>query len=69
MRIFPASTSTVSEKLRTILLLVATPVALSAGYELLKVGLVSMVVKERLVLSLIPLYELPALSSKAVAGI
>ena len=31
MTILPVSTSTASEKLRTILLVVATPVALSAG--------------------------------------
>ena len=51
----PLSTSTASEKLRTILLLVATAVALSAGVEELKEGLVSSaVVKLRLVVSLIP---------------
>ena len=70
MRIFPASTSTGSEKLRTILLSTPTSVSLLAGDELLKVGLmVSIVVKERLVLSPIPAKEWPALSSKAVAGI
>ena len=51
----PLSASTASEKLRTILLLVATAVALSAGAEELNVGLVSSaVVKLRLVVSLIP---------------
>ena len=38
MTILPVSTSTASEKLRTILLVVATAVALSAGEEELKVG-------------------------------
>ena len=37
----PLSTSTASEKLRIILLVVATAVALSAGEEELKEGLVS----------------------------
>ena len=38
--ILPLSTSTASEKVRTILLVVATAVALSAGVLLLKVGAV-----------------------------
>ena len=38
MTILPVSTSTASEKLRTILLVVATAVALSAGEEELNVG-------------------------------
>ena len=60
IRIFPVSTSTTSEKLRTILLSTPTSVSLLAGDELviLKVGLMvsikSPVLKERLVLSLIP---------------
>ena len=66
----PVSTSTASEKLRTILLVVATAVALSAGEEELKEGLVSSaVVKLRDVVSLIPAYELLEESSKAVAAI
>ena len=52
MTILPVSTSTASEKLRTILLIVATAVALSAGEEELKEGLVSSaVVKLRDVVS------------------
>ena len=55
MKILPVSTSTSSEKLRTILLATATAVALSAGEELLKVGAtISAVVKERAVVLLIP---------------
>ena len=70
MTILPVSTSTASEKLRTILLVVATAVALSAGEEELKEGLVSSaVVKLYVVLSLIPAYELLEESSKAVAAI
>ena len=66
----PVSTSTASEKLRTILLVVATAVASSAGEEELKEGLVSSaVVKLRVVVSLIPAYELLEESSKAVAAI
>ena len=41
MTILPLSTSTASEKLRTILLVVATAVALSAGEEELKEGSIS----------------------------
>ncbi len=68
--IFPLSTSTASEKLRTILLPRAIAVALSAGVELLRVGaVVSVVVKEREVVSEIPAYELLEESSKAVAAI
>ena len=53
--ILPLSTSTASEKFRTILLSTATPVALSAGELLLKDGAItSAVVKERLVVSLMP---------------
>ena len=53
--ILPLSTSTASEKLRTTLVPTSTDVALSAGVELLKVGvLVSIVVKDRLVILLIP---------------
>ena len=53
--ILPLSTSTASEKVRTILLVVATAVALSAGVLLLKVGAVSSaVVKDSVVVSLIP---------------
>ena len=56
--------------MRTILLVVATAVALSAGVLLLKVGAVSSaVVKLRLVLLLIPAYELLEGSSNAVAAI
>ena len=55
MTIFPVSTSTASEKLRTILLLVATAVASSAGEDEEIVGAVSSaVVKLRLVLFAIP---------------
>ena len=55
MVILPLSTSTTSEKLRTILLSTAIAVALSAGVELLKVGAItSAVVKERLVVSEMP---------------
>ena len=51
----PLSTSTASEKLRTILLVVATAVASSAGEKEEIVGAVSSaVVKLRLVVSLIP---------------
>ena len=53
--IFPVSTSTASEKLRTIWLPTATAVALSAGLLLVNDGFVkSPVVKEREVVSLIP---------------
>ena len=53
--ILPLSTSTASEKFRTILLSTATPVALSAGELLLKDGAItSAVAKERLVVSLMP---------------
>ena len=53
--ILPLSTSTASEKLRTMLLSIAIAVALSAGVELLRVGAItSAVVKERLVVSEIP---------------
>ena len=53
--ILPLSTSTASEKLRTILPPTATAVALSAGVELLRVGaVVSVVVKEREVVSEMP---------------
>ena len=53
--ILPLSASTASAKLRTILLSIATAVALSAGDQLLNVGLiVSAIVNERLVVSLIP---------------
>ena len=70
MTILPVSTSTASEKLRTILLVVATAVALSAGEEELKEGFVSSaVVKLRVVVSLIPAYDLLKESSKAVAAI
>ena len=41
MTILPVSTSTASEKLRTILLVVATAVASSAGEEELKEGFIS----------------------------
>ena len=68
--ILPVSTSTASEKLRTILLSTATAVALSAGDELLKEGAtMSAVVKDKEVVSEIPAYELPEESSKAVASI
>ena len=51
----PLSTSTTSEKFRTILLPSVIAVASSAGVELLKVGAtISEEVKERVVLSLIP---------------
>ena len=53
--ILPLSTSTASEKLRTMLLSTAIAVELLAGVELLKVGaMISEVVKERVVLSEIP---------------
>ena len=53
--ILPVSTSTASEKLRTILLSVATAVSLSAGEKEVIVGSVSsLVVKLRVVASLIP---------------
>ena len=55
MSILPLSTSTASEKFKTILLFSAIPTESSAGEELLKVGaVVSPVVKEREVVSLIP---------------
>ena len=55
MVILPLSASTASAKLRTILLSIATAVALSAGELLLKDGATtSAVVNERLVVSLIP---------------
>ncbi|KGF98337.1 hypothetical protein EU95_0003 [Prochlorococcus marinus str. MIT 9201] len=51
----PVSTSTASEKFRTILLPSATAVALSAGSELVNVGgIISGVVNDRDVVSLIP---------------
>ena len=51
----PLSTSTISEKVRTIELSTAITVALSAGVVLVNVGsIVSPVVKERVVVSLIP---------------
>ena len=68
--ILPLSTSTASEKFRTILLSTATAVALSAGDELLNEGATtSAVVKDKDVVSDIPVYELPEESSKAVASI
>ena len=68
--ILPVSTSTASEKFRMILLSTVIPVAPKAGDELLKVGTpTSAEVNERLVVSLIPAYELPEESSKAVAAI
>ena len=70
MVIFPLSGSTSSSNVKTILLFVATPVALSAGLEDDKVGLVlSTVVKLRAVVLDIPAYELLLPSSKAVASI
>ena len=51
----PLSTSTTSEKFKTILLSSAIAVASSAGVELLKVGAtISPEVNERVVLSAIP---------------
>ena len=68
--IFPDSTSTASEKLRTISLVAAISVESSAGLELLRVGAVSSaVVKLRVVLSVIPAKELLEESSKAVSSI
>ena len=53
--ILPLSTSTASEKLRTMLLSTAIEVELLAGVELIRVGSrISEVVKERVVLSEIP---------------
>ena len=53
--ILPLSTSTASEKLRTMLLSTAIAVELLAGVELIRVGSrTSEVVKERVVLSEIP---------------
>ena len=70
IRMFPLSTSTASEKVRTMLLSMATSVALSAGVELPRDGeITSAVVKEREVVSEIPAKELLEGSSKAVAGI
>ena len=68
--IFPLSASTASSNVKTILLFVATPVALSVGLEDDKVGLVlSTVVKLRAVVLDMPAYELLLPSSKAVASI
>ena len=68
--IFPVSTSTASEKLRTISLVVAISFESSAGLELLRVGAVSSaVVKLSVVFSLIPAKEFPAASSKTSASI
>ena len=65
--IFPLSVSTFSSKLSTIFASTATPVALSAGVDELKVGAVlSTVVKFKAVVLDIPSYELLTLSSKAV---
>ena len=53
--ISPNSTSTISEKLRSILLFTKTEVSPLLGFELIKVGeITSAVVKENSVLSIIP---------------
>ena len=55
MMILPVSTSTASEKLRTILLSTATAVELSEGEELSKVGApISAVVKDSAFVSVMP---------------
>ena len=69
MVMFPLSTSTFSLKLRTIVELTATPVALSAGTDELNVGTGLVLVKLKAVVELIPAYEPLSLSSKAVASI
>ena len=67
---FPVSTSTASEKLRTISLLVTISIESSAGIELFRVGSVSSaVVKIKVVLSVIPAKELLEESSNAVSSI
>ena len=70
MVIFPVLTSTASEKLRTISLVVVTSVESSAGVELLKVGEVSSaVVNKNVDLSTLSLKDAPETSSKASLGI
>ena len=66
---FPVSASTFSLKLRTIVELSATLVALSAGTDELSVGTTFTVVKFKAVVLDIPSYEFPTLSSNAVASI
>ena len=67
---FPLATVTVSLKFNTILELMAISVALSAGVEEVRVGLVtSAVVKLNSVVELMPIYEPPWASSNAVASI
>ena len=65
----PVSASTFSLKLRTIVELSATLVALSAGADELSVGTELVVVKLNAVVELIPAYEPLSVSSKAVASI
>ena len=68
--IFPVSASTLSLKFRTIFASMATAVALSAGVDELRVGLlVSPVVKLNAVVELIPAYDPLRTSSNAVASI
>ena len=65
----PLSASTFSLKLRTIVELSATPVASSSGTDEVNVGIVFTVVKLKASVELIPAYDLPSTSSKALGDI
>ena len=67
--ILPLWAVTFSLKFKTIFASSATLVALLAGTDVLKIGVSFATVKVKAVVELIPSYELPLVSSNAVASI